>query len=75
MKWTIFLIKIVHFNLSKKSSQAFSDCASHAKHFAFGKMLLRPKSLEKSSLFCGGLLKCEAGLAPLVFPRCSVVFP
>ena len=46
MKWTIFLIKIVHFNLSKKSSQAFSDCASHAKHFAFGKMLLCPESLD-----------------------------
>ena len=37
MKWAIFIKKIAHFNLSKKSSQAFSDCASHAKHFAFGK--------------------------------------
>ncbi len=80
MKWAIFIKKIAHFNLSKKSSQAFSDCASHAKHFAFGKMLLRPKSLEKSSLFCDGLLKCEAGLAPsrspavLLFSTKSIVF-
>lgn len=46
MKWAIFIKKIAHFNLSKKPSQAFSDCASHAKHFAFGKMLLCPESLD-----------------------------
>ena len=48
----------------QKSPTDFFDCASPAKHFALGKMLLRPKSLEKSRLFCGGLLYCEAGLAP-----------
>jgi len=52
------------FQLVKKSFKGFFDCASPAKHFAPGKMLLRPKSLEKSSLFCGGLLYYEAGLAP-----------
>ena len=50
--------------LVKKVLTDFFDCASPAKHFAKGKMLLRPKSLEKSRLFCGGLLKHEAGLAP-----------
>jgi len=29
----------------QKSQTDFFDCASSAKHFAIGKMLLRPKSL------------------------------
>ena len=49
--------------LVKKVHTDFFDCASPAKHFTFGKMLLRPKSLKKW-LFGGGLLKREAGLAP-----------
>ena len=59
--------------LVKKVLSDFFDCASPAKHFAYGKMLLRSKSLEKSRLFCGGLLYCEAGLNPLALPRCSII--
>ena len=32
--------------LAKKVYTDFFDCASPAKHFAKGKMLLRPKSLD-----------------------------
>ena len=41
--------------------------ASAAEHFDFIKMLLRSKSLI-FRLFCGGLLKHEAGLAPSCTP-------
>ena len=34
------------FQLVKKVLTDFFDCASPAKHFAHGKMLLRQKSLE-----------------------------
>ncbi len=56
------------FQLVKKVLTNFFDCASPAKHFALGKMLLRSKSLEISRLFCGGLLYHEAGLAPSCSP-------
>ena len=60
------------FQLVKKVLTDFFDCASPAKHFAHSKMLLCSKSLDFSRLFCGGLLYHEAGLNPLVLPRCYI---
>ena len=50
---------IIPPQLVKKVLTDFFDYAFPAKHFVFGKMLLCPKSLEKSRLFCGGLLYHE----------------
>ena len=40
--------------LFKKVLTDFFDCASPAKHFARGKMLLRPKSLENQAFSAAG---------------------
>ena len=60
--------------LAKKVYTDFFGCASPAKHFAHGKMLLRSKSLEKSRLFCGGVLYCEAGFAPSRSPAALLIW-
>ena len=49
--------------LVKKVKLDFFDCTSAAEHFEKFKMLLCPKALNFKA-FGGGLLECEAGLAP-----------
>ena len=58
--------------LVKKVHTDFFDCASPAKHFAFAKMLLRPKSLEKMA-FRWRVIETRGGPCPLALPCVSII--
>jgi len=58
------LTAALHCQLVKKVFTGFFDCASPAKHFAQGKMLLRPKSLDFSGFSVAGYCITRRVLTP-----------